>query len=758
MIILKINRLIERHGKLALIIIAAAVIIPFVFMWGPHSVFDSGAPGRRGLRRAGEMYGETIRFEDLARQLRFVQLQIFDRGGGLVQLTRGEDGEMLLEQALQRMMFLHEAGLRGLDRVAESQIDEWIGMSFPGEDGRFDRGYYEWFRRQFLPQLGLNESDYRQFVGERIAINRLWQEVMGVVFVSPLELDYQVRRNHEQFRAMYRIFDLDDYREEADRQLVSDAEVRRYFDANRGSELPSGEVIVELDEATKSAIREILLREVARRFYRRNVEFLRPYLERAGEPGRALDLYSQAREASPEPDVERFPWTLDQAGQRVDRYVSEAYQPVSKQFRLAVFNRERFIGRVEITEADVRAAYERAAEQYEKRVAPRLLLLGVEGETEEELEEARQHARQQLEEWRQAIIEGEADFSELALEFSEDIRSAGRGGALGLMTRRQMAGWLGESLTDAVFALDERELGEVTETQRGLNLIKVEEVEPARTLAEVREELRDELAMQRSRRAAWTAAEDFAYRVFEDTADLDLDKRAEAMAEMLEDEEARIVDTGFFHPRDWPDIFKGDRAAAAAVYETTREQPLSEVVEANGRFIVALFQDQTPATIPEFDAEPELARQAMEWVRHDRSLELARSEAQRLRGEIVEDHGAEPSAEILRQDYDFSETDFFSRNSPPREVGRYRWLMLEQLEALGLGRLSLPLEEHQGSMVMLLAERREPDPETLAQYRDVARRQLFSRKMDWRTNEFVEQVESRAQMDLIDDLLLFIAR
>ncbi len=751
MIILKINRLIARHGKLAMILIAAAVVIPFVFMWGPHSVFDSG-PGRRQITDAGTMYGEEISPDQLFRQLRFAQLAEMERTGEMTPITRGEQGQRLLEQALERMRLLHEAEERGLDKVSDSQIDQQIGMMFQDQEGRFNRQYYELFSRRMLPQLGMDELDYRDYVRERIAINRLHQQVISGVFVSPLEVEHQLRRNHEKFRAAYRTFDLAEFREQAETRLVSDSEVRSYFDANRGSELLSGKVITELDEETKSEIRQHLLKDIGEEFYQHHIEFLKPYVEEKGDLEEALAAYINELSASPSPDEEQFPFSPQQAREKVDNYIREVYEPERRKYTLAIFEPDDYLEQVEITEADMLAAYSRAEDQYQKQVTASHILIRPENRNDEA---AQTEAREKAEELRQRIIEDDEDFSALAREYSDDPGTAQRGGELGTFTRDQMV----EPFAEAAFALEEGEISEVIQTQFGLHLIKVEEIIPRRELAEVEDELREQERRRAARRRAWTAADDFAYNIYEAAAGQGIETKTEVAKEMAEAENIRTVETDYFNPRRLPELLAGHEEAAQTVYNLTRNQAISDVIELNDRSAVALYRDSRPAEIPAFEDQERVQQLAIEWARREKARELAQTNAAQIAAEIKEKFDAENLEEkVLVEDFDFTTTEHFTRQSPPAGDSEFREMLLGRLDEQSVGSLSEPLEGEDKIVLVCLTERIPPEEEITEQQREMARRQAYSRKAQWAIESFNEQTRQRAQTEISEELLAHIGR
>lgn len=142
-------------------------------------------------------------------------------------------------------------------------------------------------------------------------------------------------------------------------------------------------------------------------------------------------------------------------------------------------DRSDYADEVEISEAELREAYDLRASDYasqEDRVASHIL---IEGDDEESL----QTARDVLEKLEQ----GE-DFASLAEEYSDDPVSAEDGGSLGRIARGQLEG----PFEDALFALSEGDVSEPVLTDFGYHIIRLDEIKAPELPAF--EEIRDELA------------------------------------------------------------------------------------------------------------------------------------------------------------------------------------------------------------------------------------------------------------------------
>src|SRR5688572_685060 len=163
------------------------------------------------------------------------------------------------------------------------------------------------------------------------------------------------------------------------------------------------------------------------------------------------------------------------------------------------------LGRGEpVSEDEIKAAYEARASEYrveEQRRASHILV-----KTKEEAEKLLAEVKK-----------NPARFAELAKKHSQDPGSAEKGGELDWFTRGMMV----KPFEDAVFKLGQNETG-LVQSEFGFHVVRVTGVRPgkAKPLAEVRQELADQLARQKGGRKFLEAAEAFNNLVYEQSESL----------------------------------------------------------------------------------------------------------------------------------------------------------------------------------------------------------------------------------------------
>ncbi|MGM0535722.1 MAG: SurA N-terminal domain-containing protein [Pseudomonadota bacterium] len=163
-----------------------------------------------------------------------------------------------------------------------------------------------------------------------------------------------------------------------------------------------------------------------------------------------------------------------------DAHEADYRRPEQVRLNYVVLDRQQMAEEAEVSEEALREAWEEGAAEADRRVSHIMVTFGD--------ARSREEAEGMLEEAQERLAEGEA-FADLAAELSEDTATSDDGGDLGVISR----GFFGEAFEEAAFSLDEGEVSAVTETDNGLHLIKVTELDrPA--FEESRDQLRRELA------------------------------------------------------------------------------------------------------------------------------------------------------------------------------------------------------------------------------------------------------------------------
>ncbi|WP_027966773.1 SurA N-terminal domain-containing protein [Halomonas halocynthiae] len=146
-----------------------------------------------------------------------------------------------------------------------------------------------------------------------------------------------------------------------------------------------------------------------------------------------------------------------------------------------IVDRGQMAEAVEVDEDALRDAWQAESADADRRVSHIMLTLSD--------ERSRADAVEQLDAIKERLAKGES-FADLATELSEDDSSRDQGGDIGVISR----GFLGERFDQAAFSLSKGQVSDVVETDNGLHLIQVTEVEQE-PFDQARERLAERLAL-----------------------------------------------------------------------------------------------------------------------------------------------------------------------------------------------------------------------------------------------------------------------
>lgn len=229
--------------------------------------------------------------------------------------------------------------------------------------------------------------------------------------------------------------------------------------------------------------------------------------------------------------------------------------------------------RVDVSDEDIKQRYEDDKDRYvtpEQRRARHILINGTDDVAKEKIEALK------------ARIDAGEDFAELAKANSDDPGSAAEGGDLGLVGRGVMVKPFEEALFDLENAGD---LSEVVETQFGLHLIQLDEIqaEQGQTLEQARIEIDTALRAEQAEELYVEILEQLSELTYENPSDL------ETAAEALE---LTVRVSGWF-TRDRGTGVSSDQDVRSAAFSNTvlQDKENSDVLELGDERAVVLREN-----------------------------------------------------------------------------------------------------------------------------------------------------------------------
>ncbi|MFD2189841.1 SurA N-terminal domain-containing protein [Pistricoccus aurantiacus] len=291
-------------------------------------------------------------------------------------------------------------------------------------------------------------------------------------------------------------------------------------------------------------------------------------------------------------------------------------RPEQVKLNYVIVDRQAMAETMDVDEQALRERYAERVANAERRVSHIMVTFGD--------ERSKEQARERLEQVRERLAQGD-EFADLAEEFSDDTSTSGEGGDLGVISR----GFFGEEFENAAFSLDKGQVSNIVETDNGLHLLKVTDVELP-PFEELRDSLRKEAALAASK-------DEFNERVQrlidESFAADDLQSVADSVGVELQKSDwvSRDVNRGVLSE---PGVMQ-----AAFDKEVLEDGYNSEVIELDeDRRMVLRVAEQRPATTLAFEEVEDRVRQAvLAEKRRQALMALADSRLEALRdGETPE--------------------------------------------------------------------------------------------------------------------------
>ncbi|OPZ25050.1 MAG: Foldase protein PrsA 1 precursor [Lentisphaerae bacterium ADurb.BinA184] len=486
----------------------------------------------------------------------------------------------------------------------------------------------------------------------------------------------------------------------------------------------------------RGKIKDALLAAKARAFYQQNVESYRAFLRTGLSPDELKTHLADGSLKGLLPDA-KLDMPPAEFNRGIDTYVRPYYVAPEKRVRVVAFEAAAYRDKIgDITAADLEAYYADHKSDYEEQVKASHILVRVKEDAKDDEKAA---ARTKAEGIRDRIVKG-ADFAAVARAESEDTGSGFQGGDLGFFGRGKMV----KPFEDAAFALEKEALSELVETPFGLHIIKVTDRKPARTLDEaaVTEEVRGKVGDERAKQLAMKAAGDFAYGVYEYTEEPGAGQSvAQAFGDYATKDGRAFQDTGWFGQYGGVEPFlSADLAAGREAFKVSAKQPVSTVIEGDGRYFVVCLLDEKAGYLPEFSEQRQaLVTQVLGQMRNEESVRVARQKAREAHAAIVAALAEGKAFDTLKAAYRFGGVDAFTLKSPPRAA--FSDVIVATVPTLAVGTLSEPQETPTGAVLVYLRERVAPGDKAIQEKLAETEAALLREKQQAALQEFLKRLE-----------------
>ncbi len=381
----------------------------------------------------------------------------------------------------------------------------------------------------------------------------------------------------------------------------------------------------------------------------------------------------------------------------------------------------------QVSDEQIKEYYDANPDEFklEETVEAKHILIKVDEKAEEAVVEEK---RQQIAEILEKARAGE-DFATLAKEYSEGP-SKDNGGDLGAFGRGQMV----KPFEDAAFSMKAGEISEPVRTRFGWHIIKVENVNEAKTLTleEASEQIREKLANAKSKDLAKEAAEKIYESSFE----------GDDMVKAAQNLEVEVKTTGFFTDEGPEDRTFPTKNQFTNIAFSLKDMEISQINELSDGYYIMQLMDTQESRLPEFEEvrDKALARwevkQQEDAARKDAAAFLEQLKAGKTMEEISGEYNVEPE-----------ETDFFKRSQAIPKIGYEPELSAAAFSLSEQDKLpEAPLQTRKGFYVIGFNERKIPDAESFEKQKNDIKRRLVSRKQMEALEVWIDQAKKNSEI------------
>ena len=375
--------------------------------------------------------------------------------------------------------------------------------------------------------------------------------------------------------------------------------------------------------------------------------------------------------------------------------------PEKRKIRYLLIDIDAVRAKVTIPPADVERAYNNGIDQYTtpEQVRASHILLKTEGKDDAAVKAKAEEILTQA--------RAGADFADLAKKNSEDDASAKNGGDLDYFGRGRMV----PEFDAAVFAMAPGQISDLVKTQYGYHIIKLVDKKTAttRTLAEVRQQITDQLAYERAQAQAADLSTALEKQISK-PADLDKAAKAQGLA---------VQESGFF-ARDEPILGLGPSPEAANKAFDMKPNDVAGPQRASRGFVFQTLVSKQDPYVPKVEDVKERVR---EEVVKQKARNLSKQKAAELAAKLKAAPDFEKAAKAAG--VEAKTTDLLTQDSPIPDLGAAP-AVEDAAFKLAVGAVSDPIATDTGTAVIKVLEKKEVTPEEWTSSKDRFREELLT--------------------------------
>jgi peptidyl-prolyl cis-trans isomerase D len=397
--------------------------------------------------------------------------------------------------------------------------------------------------------------------------------------------------------------------------------------------------------------------------------------------------------------------------------------PEKRKIRYLLIDIDAVRAKVTIPPADVERAYNNGIDQYTtpEQVRASHILLKTEGKDDAAVKTKAEEILKQA--------RAGADFADLAKKNSEDDASAKNGGDLDYFGRGRMV----PEFDAAVFAMAPGQISDLVKTQYGYHIIKLVDKKTAttRTLAEVRQQITDQLAYERAQAQAADLSTALEKQI---SKPADLDKAAKAQGLIVQE-------SGFF-ARDEPILGLGPSPEAANRAFEMKQGDVAGPLRASRGFVFETLVAKQDPYVPKVD---EVKDKVREEVIKLKARDASRKKAGEIAAKLKSAADFEKAAKAAG--IEAKTTELIARDAPIPDLGNAP-AVEDAAFKLAVGAVSDPIQTDTGTAVIKVLEKKEVTTEEWTSSKDRFREELLTDRRNRFFSAYMAKAKQKMKIDV----------
>jgi peptidyl-prolyl cis-trans isomerase D len=384
-----------------------------------------------------------------------------------------------------------------------------------------------------------------------------------------------------------------------------------------------------------------------------------------------------------------------------DAHKNDFKIPEKRKIRYLLVDIDAMRAKVVVPPADIEREYNNNSEQYTtpEQVRASHILLKTEGKDDAAVKAKAEELLKQA--------RGGADFADLARKNSEDEASAKNGGDLDYFGKGRMV----PEFDAAVFAMQPGQISDLVKTQYGYHIIKLVDKKAAttRSLAEVRQQLTDQLAYQKAQAQAADLSQNLEKQIRK-PSDLDSVAKAQGLS---------VQESGFF-ARDEPILGLGPAPEAANRAFEMKPNDVGGPLRASRGFVFETLVSTQEPYVPKVE---EVKDRVREEVVKQKAREASKAKAAEIAAKLKGASDFEKAAKAAG--VEAKTTDLIAQDAPIPDLGAAP-AVTDAAFKLAAGAVSDPIATDNGAAVIKVLEKKEVTPEEWTSSKDRFREELLT--------------------------------